>query len=101
MAANIFGSSEDLSSSYQNAETGTIRSGRTRVYGVYIDSNTIAGDFHLRDGGASGTIKFKIKTPAVAEAIYVPFPGAVLFESDVYCNFTTEHIKAATVFHSK
>ena len=50
MAANIFGSSEDVTSSYQNAETGTIRSGRTRVYGVYLDSNTVAGDFHLRDG---------------------------------------------------
>ena len=101
MSANIFGSAEDISATAQTTETGTIRSGRTRVFGVYLDSGTASGDFHLRDGGASGTIKFKIKTPAVAEAIYVPFPGAVLFETDVYCNFTTEHIKAATVFHSK
>tara|TARA_R100001480_G_scaffold17565_1_gene26883 strand:- start:605 stop:910 length:306 start_codon:yes stop_codon:yes gene_type:complete len=101
MAANIFGSSEDVTSSYAITEASTIRSGRTRVYGVYLDSHTTAGDIVLRDGGASGTIKFQAKTPAIAEGISIEFPGAILFGTDVHCAFTTEHIVAATVFHSK
>ena len=43
-------------------ETKTIQSGRTRVYGVYLDSGAAAGDFHLRDGGSGGTVKFKCST---------------------------------------
>ena len=101
MSANIFGSAEDISATSQATETGTIRSGRTRVFGVYLDSNTVSGDFHLRDGGAAGTLKFKVKTPAAVGGISINFPGPILFENDVYCNFTTEHVIEATVFHSK
>ena len=60
MSANIFGSAEDISATAQTTETGTIRSGRTRVYGVYIDSGTASGDFHLRDGGSGGALKCKV-----------------------------------------
>ncbi len=52
MSANIFGSAEDISATAQATETGTIRSGRTRVFGVQLDSGTASGDFHLRDGGS-------------------------------------------------
>ena len=101
MSANIFGSAEDISATAQTTETGTIRSGRTRVFGVYLDSGTASGDFHLRDGGSGGTLKFKVKTPAAVGGISINFPGPNLFENDVYCNFTTEHVIEATVFHSK
>jgi|TARA_E500000318_G_scaffold103582_2_gene108780 hypothetical protein len=101
MSANIFGSAEDVSATSQATETGTIRSGRTRVFGVYLDSGTASGDFHLRDGGSGGTLKFKVKTPAAVGGITINFPGPILFENDVYCNFTTEHVIEATVFHSK
>ena len=101
MWANIFGSAEDISATAQTTETGTIRSGRTRVFGVYLDSGTASGDFHLRDGGSGGTLKFKVKTPAAVGGISINFPGPILFENDVYCNFTTEHVIEATVFHSK
>ena len=101
MSANIFGSAADISATAQTTETGTIRSGRTRVFGVYLDSGTASGDFHLRDGGSGGTLKFKVKTPAAVGGISINFPGPILFENDVYCNFTTEHVIEATVFHSK
>ena len=101
MSANIFGSAEDISATAQTSEAGTIRSGRTRVFGVYLDSGTASGDFHLRDGGSGGTLKFKVKTPAAVGGITINFPGPILFENDVYCNFTTEHVIEATVFHSK
>ena len=56
MSANIFGSAEDISSTNTTSEASTIRSGRTRVFGVYLDSGTTSGDFHLRDGGSGGTL---------------------------------------------
>ena len=95
-----FGSSQDISSSNVTTETKTIQSGRTRVYGVFLDSGTASGDFHLRDGGAAGTLKFKCKTPAAIGGITINFPHPILFKTDVYTNFTTEHVIAATVFHS-
>ena len=101
MSANIFGSAEDISATAQTTETGTIRSGSTRVFGVYLDSGTASGEFHLRDGGSGGALKFKGKTPAAVGGITINFPGPILFENDVYCNFTTEHVIEATVFHSK
>ena len=101
MSANIFGSAEDISSTNTTSEASTIRSGRTRVFGVYLDSGTTSGDFHLRDGGSGGTLKFKVKTPAAVGGLTINFPGPILFENDVYCNFTTEHVIEATVFHSK
>ena len=52
----------------------------------------------MEDGG---TLKFKVKTPAAVGGISINFPGPILFENDVYCNFTTEHVIEATVFHSK
>ena len=101
MSANIFGSAEDISATAQTTETGTIRSGRTRGFGVYLDSCTASGDCNLRDGGSCGTLKFKVITPAAVGGISINFPGPILFENDVYCNFTTEHVIEATVFHSK
>ena len=46
------------------------------------------------------TIKFKCKTPASAEGITITFPAPILCKDGVYVNFTTEHVVAATVFHS-
>ena len=87
MSANIFGSAEDISSTNTNAEATT--------------SGTTSGDFHLRDGGSGGTLKFKVKTPAAVGGLTINFPGPILFETDVHASFTTEHVKSATVFHSK
>jgi hypothetical protein len=95
-----FGSSQDLQASFVNTEGTTVQVGRTRVHGVYIDSLATAGNLILRDGGASGTIKYKIRTPAKADPIVINFPGPILFKTDVYSAFTTEHIHSVTVMHS-
>ena len=79
----------------------SLGSGRPRVFGVYLDSGTASGDFHLRDGGSGGTLKFKVKTPSAVGGLTINFPGPILFETDVHASFTTEHVKSATVFHSK
>ncbi len=97
---STFGSSQDLQAQFVNTEGTTVQVGRTRVHGVYIDSLGTAGNLVLRDGGATGTIKYKVRTPAVAESIVINFPGPILFKTDVYSAFTTEQITAITVFHS-
>jgi len=74
--------------------------GRTRVYGVYLDSHTTEGNFSIHDGDSSGTVMFRCKTPAIAEGITINFPHPILCKDGVYTAFTTEHVKAATVFHS-
>ena len=98
-----FGSAQDCESTYVNTETSTVQTGRTRVYGVYLDSGSAAGDFHLRDGGASGTVKFKYKTSGVTSGgspIVINFPGPILFETDLCVAFTTEHVTVCSVFYN-
>jgi len=95
-----FGSSQDIQAQFVNTEATTVQVGRTRVHGLYIDSLGTAGNLVLRDGGAAGTIKYKIRTPAVAESIVINFPGPILFKSNLHAAFTTEHIHSVTVMHS-
>ena len=97
MAANIFGSSEDVTSSYQNAETGTIRSGRTRVYGVHVSGPGAAGVLDLKDGSTS---KVKLNKAAHVHDMTINFPTPILFKTNLNTAFTTEQITAITVFHS-
>ena len=92
--------SPNITSTYVDTEGTTVQVGRTRVYGVYLDSLGLAGDFVIRDGSSSGTIKFKIKTPAVAESITINFPQPILCKEKLYTAFTTEQVLCATVFHS-
>jgi len=92
--------SPNIASSYVDTEGTTVQVGRTRVYGVYLDSLAVAGDFVIRDGSSSGTVKFKIKTPAVAEHITINFPQPILCANGLYSAFTTEQVLCATVFHS-
>ena len=91
----------DVASTFTEAETTTIQNGRTRVYGVYYTNTATSGDLVIRDGGASGTIKLKIRSPGVADSYQVDVPGdGILFKNDVYVGFTTEQITSCTVFHS-
>ena len=69
--------------------TGASGIGRCRVKGVYYVSATGAGSVSFKDGGASGTERIKIDTPAAAVAYYLPFPGeGVLFSDDPYITLT-------------
>ena len=94
----VFGS--DNEATQQTTETGTIQSGRTRVYGLYYTGTATAGDIVLKDGGSGGSAKVTLSKAAVAESKMVEFPRPVLFKTDVYATFTTEQVTSITVFHS-
>ena len=98
-----YGSSGDVFNSNVTTENKIVKSGRTRAHGIVLNTTGTAGDFHLKDGGASGTVKFKYKTTGTASGaspLVINFPGPILFKTDVYSAFTTEQITAITVFHS-
>ena len=65
--------------------SGTAFSGRTRVKGIVLSDTNVAGSLVLRDGGASGTIKFSLDTPTAAFVSNILIPGeGILFKTDVY-----------------
>ena len=65
-------------------ETGTVNSGHTRIRSVYCGST--AGTVELKDGGASGTSKFKL---AMTAGQTCDLPGSILFETDCHATLTT------------
>lgn len=77
---------------------GTLVSGRARVKGILLTTTTTGGSIVLKDGGASGTAKITLNTPAVAEMFNALLPGeGVLFSTDVYVDLTD--VASVTVFY--
>lgn len=77
---------------------GTLVAARTRVKAITITCTTSAGSVVLKDGGASGTAKVTINTPAVAEIFNILIPAeGVLFETDVYVDVT--NVSSVTAFY--
>ena len=97
---STFGSSIDGVATNVTTETKTVQSGRTRVYGVHVSGPNQAGVLELKDGGASGTSKVKLNKGAHIHDMTINFPAPILFKTDVYSAFTTEHIHSVTVMHS-
>jgi len=64
--------------------TGTAVADRTRVRSVYCGST--AGTVVLRDGGASGTVKFNL---VMASGQTCDLPGSIVFEIDCHATLTT------------
>ena len=98
-----FGSSQDCFNANVTTENKIVKSGRTRALGVVLNTTASSGDFHLKDGGASGTVKFKYKTSGTASAgspIVINFPGPILFETDLCVAFVTEHVLVCSVFYN-
>lgn len=76
---------------------GTAYAGRTRVKSLVVATAGTAGSVVVKDGGASGTTKIAINTPASAGLHNILIPGqGVLFESDVYVDVT--NVPSVTVF---
>jgi len=90
----------DIATTRQTTETGTIQSGRTRVFGIRYSGPAAAGTITLRDGGATGTVKAVLDKGAEIDSGTINFPGPLLFKTDVFAAFTTESVTAITVFHS-
>lgn len=70
--------------------TGTVNSGPGRVHGIQFRAGATAGSVVLKDGGASGTAKLTIYTPASATfAGFVPIGGGGLqFVTDIHATLT-------------
>lgn len=65
--------------------TGTLISGRARLKGLVITCGATAGSVVFRDGGATGTVRLSIVTPAAAgiRDIGIPDQG-ILFQTDIH-----------------
>lgn len=71
---------------------------RTRVRAIAISHGATPGSVTIKDGGTSGSVVFSYTTPAVAEGVYMLFPGeGILCATDVYV--TTPAGATATVFY--
>jgi hypothetical protein len=71
---------------------------RTRVRAIAISHGATPGSITIKDGGTSGSVVFSYTTPAVAEGVYMLFPGeGILCTTDVYV--TTPAGATATVFY--
>jgi hypothetical protein len=72
--------------------------GSARVKGILITTTASAGSVVLKDGGASGTAKITLNTPAVAEMFNALLPGeGIKFSTDVYVDVT--NVASVTVFY--
>ena len=79
--------------------TGSIQSGRTRFLSIYYVGNASAGTLTFKDGGATGTQKLVITTPASSAAdqyqVDIPLDG-LLFKTDMH--LTISNVTSVTVF---
>ena len=77
---------------------GTLVAGPARIKGILLTTTSSAGAVVLKDGGASGTTKLTLNTPAVAEMFNALLPGeGIRFTSDVYVDVT--NVSSVTVFY--
>ncbi len=77
---------------------GTLVSGPTRIKGILLTTTTTAGSVVLKDGGASGTTRVTLNTPAVAEMFNALLPGeGIRFNTSVYVDVTD--VSSVTVFY--
>jgi len=69
--------------------TGTAYGGRARLKGVYYVCTATAGSIVIRDGGASGTVRLNLATPAVASQsdLMIPDDG-ILHSTDMHVTLT-------------
>jgi hypothetical protein len=63
-----------------------------------LTTTSSAGSVVLKDGGASGTTRMTLNTPAVAEMFNALLPGeGIRFTSSVYVDVT--NVSSVTVFY--
>ena len=98
-----FGSSDNILNTNVTTENKIVKTGRTKALGVVLNTTGTEGDFHLKDGGASGTVKFKYKTTGTASGaspLVINFPQPILFTTNLCVAFVTEHVTVCSIFHS-
>lgn len=91
------GTQTDVLSAVATAD-GTMVSGRNRLKGVVMTATGTAGSVVFKDGGASGTARLTLNTPAVADFHDIIIPGeGVLFTTDIYVDVT--NVSSVTIFY--
>lgn len=77
---------------------GTLVAGPARIKGILLTTTSTAGSVVLKDGGASGTARVTLNTPAVAEMFNALLPGeGIRFNTSVYVDVTD--VSSVTVFY--
>jgi hypothetical protein len=70
--------------------TGDVVAAPCRVKGIYFISAASAGSIILKDGGAAGTTRISLVTPAGIAGTYMELPGeGVLFRTTCHATITT------------
>ena len=84
--------------SVQKVLSAAAVSGRTRLLGVYFTNTATASSVVLKDGGASGTARLSLLTPASAgsQDLMVPDMG-ILFEDGIYITFGSAEVTSVTL----
>jgi len=87
----------DIKSATATAD-GTMVDQPTRIKGILLTTTSSAGSVVLKDGGASGTTRLTLNTPAAAEMFNALLPAeGIRFYTDVYVDVT--NVASVTVFY--
>lgn len=69
--------------------TGTVVASGCTVLGIHWTGAAAAGTIVLKDGGASGTAKITVNTPAsAASGGFIPLADGIAFGTDVHATLT-------------
>lgn len=80
----------------ERTTSGSAYGAPTRVKGLAV-SFASGGTVELKDGGSSGTSRFKYTAPAAAGTVNIEIPGqGIKFDTDVYVTLSDA---TATVFY--
>lgn len=84
--------------SVQKLVSSAAVSGRARLLGVYFTNTATASSVVLKDGGASGTARLSLLTPASAgsQDLMIPDMG-LLFEDGIYITFGSADVTSVTL----
>jgi hypothetical protein len=84
--------------SVQKTTTAQAVNGRTRLLGVYFTHSATPATLTLKSGGAGGTAKLTLTTPAAAGSQDLIIPDAgVLFEAGIHIGVSSAEITSVTL----
>ena len=84
--------------SVQKTASAAAVAGRVRLLGVYFTITATASSVVLKDGGASGTARLSMLTPAAAGSQDLMIPDtAILFEDGIYITFGSAEVTSVTL----
>jgi hypothetical protein len=84
--------------SVQKTASAQAVDGRSRLLGVYFTGTATPATLTLKSGGASGTAKLTLTTPAVAgqQDLIIPDMG-ILFEDGIHIGVSSADITSVTL----